>query len=288
MSLEPGTASKLLPPRPLDSHKGTYGHVLTVAGSRGMAGAGSLCSAAALKAGCGRVTWAHPGGAGASPPWEVMTVPVGYLGSFSSGCVQDVRICLQGKEALAIGPGLGRDPETSLFVRMLLRENSLPFVLDADGLYALGTRLEEARSKTTGVLTPHPGEAARLLGMATSVVASDPVGAAKEIANRSGCVAVVKGAATVVSDGRRTAVNRTGNPGMATAGSGDVLTGVVASFLAQGLSPWDAACLGVCLHGAAGDKAAEEGGRAITASDVLGGLQQAFLDWKGKTFYTRL
>ncbi len=264
MELERADTAALLPLREPDSHKGTYGHLAVLAGSEGMMGAGALCSAAALRAGAGLVSWAYRRGGTPRGIWEVMTRAVD-----DKAVAEELACFLTGKRAIALGPGLGKD--ALAWVEAAL-DSGLPLALDADGLNALAGRPERLRG-ARGVITPHPAEAGRLLGVPTGDITADPPGAALELAKVTGMVAVVKGAVTTIAceDGR-VALNTAGNPGMSTAGCGDVLTGIVGSMLAQGLEPWAAACCGVHLHALAGDEAAKGGMAGMIASDVIRAL----------------
>jgi NAD(P)H-hydrate epimerase len=179
---------------------------------------------------------------------------------------------------VALGPGLTDDPRALAFARAVALRCTRPLVLDADGLNAFAGRVDElAGAAAPRVLTPHPGEAARLLSVTTAEVERDRAGAVGELAARSGATCLLKGAGTLVALGSQRAVNSTGNAGMATGGSGDVLTGVIAALLAQGMQPFDAATLGAWLHGRAGDLAAAAlGQHALMASDILDHLAPAF------------
>ncbi|MFI2856061.1 NAD(P)H-hydrate dehydratase [Paenibacillus sp. JSM ZJ436] len=272
-------------PRTADGHKGTYGHVLVTAGSRTMSGAGLLCSRAALRAGSGLVTWALPDElllpmSGAAP--ELMLSPVqaaeGTSGSWHEDSATDILKLLQSRDVLAAGPGIGRFSGDGRWLRRLWEQSTVPLVLDADALNALAAAEDFAdwapRDSET-VLTPHPGEMARLSGMTISQVQQDRIGAAIGYAVRHGVTLVLKGSRTVVAgpDGRAF-VNVTGHPGMATGGTGDVLTGIIAGLLAQGLSGPQAAALGVRLHGLAGERAAALRGHfsSVTAGDLIEAL----------------
>ena len=230
-------------------------------------GAGALCSAAALRAGAGLVSWGYRRGGTPRGLWEVMTRAVD-----EGKERQQLSAFLAGKSAVALGPGLGKDALP--WVEAALA-SGLPLVLDADGLNALAGQPERLRG-AQGVITPHPAEAARLLGVDTRDVTADPPAAALRLAEATGMVAVVKGSVTTIAcwDGR-IALNTAGNPGMATAGSGDVLTGIAGSLMAQGLSPWAAACCGVYLHARAGDEAARAGMAGLIASDIIRALPSA-------------
>ncbi len=283
-SLLDGTAvTAVFPPRPRGSHKGDFGHLLVVAGSAGKVGAGILAAEGALRSGAGLVTLALPASAVHVPlsvlP-EVMTAPLAETGEGMlalAGRTAAGRLAAE-RDALAIGPGLGTGEETVEMVRALLGSVEAPAVVDADALNALGSDLVFLRPRGgCTILTPHPGEMGRLLGVTAAEVQADRTGAAVRCARESGCVTVLKGAGTVVAhpDGRWF-INPTGNPGMATAGAGDVLTGMIGALLAQGIEPLDAACGAVFLHGRAGDLAAEElTPEAMTARDLAGRIGPA-------------
>ncbi len=266
-----------LAPRDPESHKGTFGHVLLVAGSRGMTGAAALAARGALRAGAGTVTVALP--AAVAPPLlaglpEAMLLPLPDAASAAGE--EDAAGLLIGQlsrvDALALGPGLSRSEGTALLVRRLCGAAAAPLLIDADALHALAAAGPAAISlrRTPAVLTPHPGELSRLLGVDTAQVQADRVGAARACAGRFNAVVVLKGARTVVAPPVGPAwINPTGNPAMAAAGMGDVLAGVVAAHLARGMAPLEAALLGVYLHGRAGDLAAADlGPWGILAAEV--------------------
>ena len=269
------------PPRPRDAHKGTAGLVLVVAGSRGMAGAAALVGNAALRAGAGLVRIATPDAAldtvAALAPC-CTTAPLPDDGaSLRAEAAERVLELADGQDAVALGPGLGRTPAVGSVVRAVLEGVEIPIVLDADGLNAIAADAAEtiARARNGLILTPHPGEAARLLGASVKDIQADREASAERLA-RLGAVAVLKGAGTVVCDGERIYVNETGNPGMATAGAGDVLAGMMAAFLAAGMPMFEAAVLAVWAHGRAGDLAAERLGLlGLTAMDLLGCVPEA-------------
>ncbi len=266
-----------IPPRGPEDHKGTYGHVVLVAGSRGLAGAAALAARGSLRAGAGLVTVALP--AGLAPPFlpglpeaMVLSLPAGATGVDGLGAAAVVLEHLPKFGALAVGPGLSRCDAITDLVRELCSRADLPLILDADALHALaaaGRQILRDRG-TSAVLTPHPGELARLLGTNTHEVQSDRIEAARTCAERFGAVVVLKGSRTVVAPPSGPVwINPTGNPGMAAAGTGDVLTGVIAAHLARGMAPLAAALLGVYLHGLAGDLAvASLGPWGIFASEV--------------------
>jgi NAD(P)H-hydrate epimerase len=252
-----------LPPRPRQSHKGNNGHVLAIGGEHGTAGAIRLCSEAALRGGAGLVSVAtraeHLVSLNSARP-ELMAHEVNGP--------QALEALLPRATVLAVGPGLGQGAwGHALWLTALDAE--LPLVLDADGLNLLAR--EPRKLGPAAVITPHPGEAARLLGCDTAAIAADRFGAVRELARRYHAVTVLKGAGSLVADpDERVAVCPWGNPGMATGGMGDLLTGVIAALLAQGCDAWQAACLGVSLHARAGDLAAQQGGeRGLLASDLL-------------------
>lgn len=276
-----------------DSNKGTYGHALIVAGARGKAGAAALSGFGALRSGAGLVTVATPEDAlptVASFRPELMTVPLAQTeaGTISLRNFEYNRFAelLAQKSVLGIGPGIGMNHETQQFVRRVLLECSLPIVLDADGLNALAAVpsdfLEALANRATPALalTPHPGEMARLLGSTVAAVQADRLGSAQRAAAKYKAYVVLKGFHTIVAAPNGDAfVNSTGNPGMATAGTGDVLTGILASLTAQfGVDRWERIIgLGVYLHGLAGDIAAEKVGEApLIASDLIDALPAAF------------
>ncbi len=291
--IEAVEVARSLPPRRTAHHKGDCGHVAVVAGSRGKAGAAALSSFAALRAGSGLVTAFTPAPvqdlvAGFHP--EVMTEGLDATGrgTFAAGALEPLLAGLEGKDAAALGPGLGLPDETASVVRELARRAGLPLVLDADALNALQGRPEilAERASEILVLTPHPGEFSRLTGIPTDEILSNNVALARDFARRHGVWLVLKGFRTLVAEpeGRVFACAR-GNPGMASAGMGDVLTGVLVSllglFAAQGRrSPAEttqAVTAAVHLHALAGDLAAERVGReALTAGDVTESLGEAF------------
>lgn len=269
------------PSRPPDAHKGTAGLVLVVAGSRGMAGAAALVGNAALRAGAGLVRIATPDAAldtvAALAPC-CTTAPLPDDGAcLCAEAAETVLALADGQDAVALGPGLGQAPAVGSVVRAVLKGVEIPVVLDADGLNAIAADAAEtiARARNGLILTPHPGEAARLLGSSAQDIQADREAAAERLAGL-GAVAVLKGAGTVVCDGQRIYVNETGNPGMATAGAGDILAGMMAAFLAAGMPLFEAAVLAVWAHGRAGDLAAERLGiLGLTAMDLLGCVPEA-------------
>ena len=285
--LDAAELSSLLPRRAEHSHKGTYGHLLAVAGSRGKSGAAVLLARGALRSGVGLVTVATSASgqpAVAAQQAEVMTEVLPETGGGALGPTAAARAAelLEQREALALGPGLGTEPETREEILSLFRNTDRPTVIDADGLNAFALQGETALSLLRGggrelVLTPHPGEAARLLGTTAREVQADRLASAERLAQRTEAVVVLKGHRTVIaSPAGRIAINSSGNPGMATAGVGDVLTGMVGAFLARRMSGWDAARLAVYAHGDAGDRAARvRGQESLIASDLLDQVPEA-------------
>ena len=270
---EDGVASLLVPKGALD-HKRSVGTVLVVGGSRGMTGAAHMAAMAALRAGAGLVHAALPQGAdGAQPFLEVITVEVpGADGQFTAAARSALFEQAAGLKAVAVGPGLGRADGAQLLVRELLGLDR-PLLLDADGLYALGDRPELLADRTMPtVLTPHEGELGRLLGLPADDVAAQRLECVRSAAQRSGATVLLKGEATIVADpSGRAYVVPTGNPGLATPGTGDVLSGAIVAQLAKGLGATEAACLGAYLHGLAADLAAENavGTEGMVAGDVI-------------------
>jgi len=274
--------SQLLPRRALTAHKGEVGHLLVLAGSYGLTGAATLSSRSALKAGCGTVVLGTPTGAAPFLDFqntEVMTEGLSETkeGSLHFTSFNQIKSLIKKKNAVAIGPGLSSHPSTQkllkqLFIFLEKRIRFLPTVIDADGLSAIKRRSRKVKKSRWGVLTPHLGELARMLHLSTDVIKKDGIQRwGMEAARIFQKIVVVKGHPTYICtpDGE-VYVSRVGNPGMATAGSGDVLTGVIGSFLAQGLKPLPSALAGVFVHGFAGDLARENKGEAgLIASDIL-------------------
>ncbi|GMU91525.1 MAG: hypothetical protein AMXMBFR4_05830 [Candidatus Hydrogenedentota bacterium] len=274
----------LLPRRPADGHKGTFGHVLIVAGSRGFSGAAKLAAESAGRSGAGLVTVAVPQGiavAVAASLFESMwtVLPTTRGDSLSLVALPLLMTAAEGKQAVVLGPGLSTHDETRRLVLEFVPQCPRPLLIDADGLNNLsGDPGVLARCTAPVVLTPHPGEMARLTGGAVSDIQRDRQGAATRFAKRHRCVVVLKGHRTVIADAQGAcSVNPTGNSGLATGGSGDVLSGLIGGLLAQGMGPYDAACLGVYLHGLAGDIAArEKTGRGMIARDVIEAIPNAW------------
>jgi ADP-dependent NAD(P)H-hydrate dehydratase / NAD(P)H-hydrate epimerase len=282
--LEPHTIASQLSQRATDSHKGSYGHLLIVAGSLGKTGAGVLASLAALRSGAGLVSLALPHSLNAAMEaklTEVMTIalPEAEEGVLGAEATKRVMEGLEGKSALILGPGIGTHAETVRCVHEVLHQARIPIVLDADGLNALAMDPQSpGEIHAPLILTPHPGELARLRHTATAKIQADRLTAARETAQAYHAVVVLKGAHTIIAEPEGTLyINLTGNPGMATAGSGDVLSGVVGALLGQGYAASMAARIGVYIHGLAGDLAAAAWGeRSLIAGDLVDRLPDAF------------
>lgn len=275
-----------LPPRPRDSNKGHFGSVLVIAGSRGMAGAAALCGAAALRSGAGLVKIAtasevQPTVASFEPSYMAYPLPCDDHGTIQFATARPVlERLISTASVIAVGPGLGQSDEIRQLVKFLMTSAARPLVIDADALNALVGQTDLLSALTHPVImTPHPGEFARLTGATVGDIQSDRVARATRMATLSkSLVVVLKGAGTVVTDGTRYYLNATGNPGMATGGTGDVLTGVIAALLAQKLAPFDAAQLGVFIHGLAGDIARDQNGEiGMIAGDLVDALPDAFV-----------
>ncbi|MGQ3685667.1 MAG: NAD(P)H-hydrate dehydratase [Candidatus Loosdrechtia sp.] len=272
-------------PREPDTHKGNCGRILVLAGSVGMTGAACLCSSAALRAGAGMVTLGIPGslhGIVASGLNCVMVHPLPETPARTlsyNGC-QDILRLAQHFDVVAVGPGLSRHPDTKKTVFWLLQTLNYPMVVDADGLNAIADNPDIVdQIKKPVILTPHPGEMSRLIGVSTKEIQSKRLEISQTfIRGRKNVILVLKGHKTIVMDEERFYVNETGNPGMATAGIGDVLTGMIAALLGQRYTPFEAAQLGVYLHGLAGDIAVQEVGEySLIAEDILSCMPRAFL-----------
>lgn len=273
------TVPKLAPRDPA-GHKGTYGHAVLLGGSRGMAGSIGLAGMSALRAGAGLVSLAVPEGI-----WPVVSgfEPSYMLRPLAEDDEGRLDVWLDGLDATlapatvaACGPGLGQSAALTDLVCRLFEKFARPLVVDADALNAISKRPEVlGRAGGPRVLTPHPGEFTRLVG-GQKLAREQAEWLAVELAGRHGLVIVLKGHGTLVTDGQRSMRNTTGNPGMGTGGTGDVLTGLITGLLAQGLAPFEAACLGVFVHGLAGDRAAAELGEpSLIASDLVRFLPRA-------------
>lgn len=284
----------VIKPRRPDTHKGDYGKILIVAGCRGMTGAAYLSAQSALRSGAGLVYLATPSSQQsilATKLTCVITCPLSETpqGTISINAIEEMNsllnsvdnekyiLTLMGIDAAAIGPGISRHPQTIKFVQSVLPLFKCPVVIDADGLNALVDKIDILQKMNSVVLTPHSAEMARLLKITPTKIQFNRKESAIEAAKRFNAVVVLKGYQTIVTDGEEVYINTTGNPGMATAGSGDVLTGMIATFLAQKFSPFEAAQLAVYLHGFSGDLAVNEFGESsLIATDILDFIPQAF------------
>jgi ADP-dependent NAD(P)H-hydrate dehydratase / NAD(P)H-hydrate epimerase len=282
--VEPSDVAPHFPPRARAAHKGTYGHLLLVAGSLGKTGAAALGAMSAMRSGAGLVTAATPASQQpivASLVLEAMTAPLPETSARTLALkAREAILELAGsRDAVAIGPGIGLDDETAQVARGLIHELRQPMAVDADALTALAGHLDELRdAPAPRCLTPHPGEMARMLGVSVSEVQRDRIETVREFATRHRVHIVLKGSRSVIGfpDGA-VLVNPTGNPGMASGGTGDVLTGMLGAFLARGLEPGAALVSSVYLHGRAGDIAAERAGEeALIARDVVAAIPEAF------------
>ncbi len=283
------TALPTLPTRNSDAHKGDLGRVLVVAGSRGMAGAAVLCAQGALRAGAGLVHLAlpeevYPIAAPQSPCVIHHPLPQTDSGTISKEAIGKIEALAGEYDVTALGPGLTTEAETKAVVLSLVSNVEKTMVIDADGLNAVGAdHASLFKSKGPRILTPHPGEMAGLTGISTKDVQKDRMKTAVDFASQYGVCLVLKGMNTVVTDGNFVYVNKSGNSGMATAGAGDVLTGMTAGLRAQGMNDFESAQLAVYLHGLAGDIAANKlGMHSVTALDILKFIPQAFIEFARK------
>lgn len=283
MLLEPADLQVVVVPGPLDAHKGSFGHLLLVAGGPGKHGAARLAAEGALRAGVGLVTLVVTGGMEPMGlPAEVMVehVPTDALGGLGPAAWENLVALAEGKDALAIGPGLLPGPGLPQVIHRLWAEAPQPLVLDAEALNALASHgLPSTRPPAPRVLTPHPGEMARLVGQPVEAFAGSRPEVASRLASRLGATVVLKGRGTIVAEpSGAVGLNPTGNPGMASGGTGDVLCGMIGGLLARGVGVGPAARAAVWWHGAAGDRAAARLGEpAMLASDLLAELGAAWL-----------
>ncbi len=285
-SITPALVAGCIRPRPADSHKGTFGRLLTVCGSYGMAGAVQLCLKGALRSGVGLVTAAVPRSvypllAPAVPEAVFLPLPETEEGQFAPEAVESLRAAVVGATAVVCGCGIGAE-QTDL-VEWLCQYSTRPVILDADGINAITPHiLAEETVSAPLILTPHPGEMARLLDIPTAQLQRHRAEIARRFADDYGVTLVLKGHHTLVTaPGRPLLQNETGNPGMATGGSGDVLAGIIGSLAAQGMDPYYAAACGVYLHGAAGDRAAARlSQHGMLPSDLIEELGGLFLQFE--------
>jgi NAD(P)H-hydrate epimerase len=273
-----------LPPRPVGGHKGTFGRVLVVAGSIGMTGAAALVGRAALRAGAGLVRVATaksalPIVAAIEPSYTTLSLPEDTAGRVSSKAINIILNAAQENDVVAIGPGMGQSTGLRCVVEILVQQEGLRLLIDGDGLNNLSKLPGWPKKRRADlVLTPHPGEMRRLWsGLFREEMPKDRRQTATQVAQATQAVVALKGAGTIVTDGERIYVNTTGNPGMGTAGAGDVLTGITTALMGQGLGNFDATVLGVYVHGLAGDIAAAQLGQiSLIATDIIDFLPKAF------------
>jgi ADP-dependent NAD(P)H-hydrate dehydratase len=273
-----------LKPRAVDAHKGDFGKVCIIAGSTGMSGAAALAGRAALRSGSGLVRVATPKSvlpivASIEPSFTNIALPEDSNGRISSKAINQILKAINENDCLAFGPGLGISASIRSVLETLIEQKGLRLIIDADGLNNLaGIKDWPTQLKASLILTPHPGEMKRLWSaMLREPLPHDRQQQATQMAQHTKTIVVLKGAGTVVTDGQKVYTNKTGNPGMATAGSGDVLTGIITSLTGQDLSNFEAAVLGVYIHGLAGDIAAEKLGQiSLIATDIIDALPEAF------------
>jgi ADP-dependent NAD(P)H-hydrate dehydratase len=273
-----------LPPRPVEGHKGTFGRVLVVAGSIGMTGAAALVGRAALRAGAGLVRVATaksalPIVAALEPSYMTLPLPEDNAGRVSSKAINAILNAAEENDIVALGPGMGQSTGLRSVVETLVQQEGLRLLVDGDGLNNLSKLTGWPKKRRADlVLTPHPGEMKRLWsGLFREEMPKDRQQAATQVAQTTQAIVALKGAGTVVTDSERVYVNTTGNPGMGTAGAGDVLTGITAALMGQGLGSFDATVLGVYVHGLAGDIAAAQLGQvSLIATDLIDFLPEAF------------
>ncbi|NOX33001.1 MAG: NAD(P)H-hydrate dehydratase [Deltaproteobacteria bacterium] len=275
--IEKNEVAACFSPRRFQGHKGNYGHLLVLAGSKGKTGAASLCSNAAMRCGTGLVTLGIAKSLNKSLEPQVIEpmthpLPEKKKGFLSDNCFDEIQTLLKGKQALAAGPGLGTREGTKKLVTKLIEKTNIPLVIDADGINCIAKDPGVLKKKKAPViLTPHPGEMARLCGLTTKDIQADRIGIASQFARNFDTIVVLKGALTIISlpDGK-SFICPTGNPGMASGGMGDVLAGMIAAFCAQGFSPEKASIAGVYIHGMCGDILAGDMGRfGFIASDMI-------------------
>ena len=275
------------PTRTDDAHKGDCGRALIISGSRGMSGAACLAGKAALRGGAGLVTVAVPKSivdivAMFEPSYMTIGLEDDEQGRLNVAALKQLTSTLTTQSAVGIGPGLGQSSALFEIVSQLYHQIPVPCVFDADALNLLSKRaylLTRPQASAARIITPHAGEFARLTGLAVEEIQSHRAEHAAEFATKHQIIVVLKGQNTVVTDGQRVAINTTGNSGLATGGTGDVLTGVITAALAQGMAPFEAARFGVHLHGLAGDLAAGECGKpGMIASDLLHFLGRAWCE----------
>ena len=273
-----------LPKRDPDSHKGSYGRVGIIAGSTGMVGSACLSSMAALRSGAGLVYNIVPKSLQnifSIKLIEAIILPIedDNTGHFTVNSTKDIEEILIDKDVLVLGPGIGVGEEREKFVKYILLKYNKTIVLDADGLNCIAKNPSIlSKRKATTIITPHPGEMARLLNTSIKEIQQNRIEYSKTFSNKYNIITILKGHETIVTNGEDIYINTTGNPGMATAGSGDVLTGILASFIAQGMDPYEASKLGVYIHGLAGDLAKiDKGEYSMVARDIIENIPHAIM-----------
>jgi NAD(P)H-hydrate epimerase len=274
-----------LKPRKPDAHKGDFGKVCIIGGCIGMSGAPALAGRAALRSGAGLVRVAVPESvlpivASIEPSYTTIPLAEDSSGKISAKAINAILDATNENDCLAFGPGIGTSGALRSILETLIEQEKLRLLIDADGLNNLSPIKDwPSKLKAKLILTPHPGEMKKLWsGLFREKLPPDRQDQAGKLAQCSKTIVVLKGAGTIVTDGQKVYINKTGNPGMATAGSGDILTGVITALLGQGLSNFDAAALGVYIHGLAGDIAAEKLGQiSLIATDIIDSLPNAFL-----------
>ncbi|NMA86916.1 MAG: NAD(P)H-hydrate dehydratase [Tissierellia bacterium] len=278
----PAQATFHLPKRNSNSHKGNYGRIGIIAGSQGMIGSAYLASMAALRSGAGLVYNIVPKSLleiFSIKLIEAIILPVedNNTGYFTLNSLKDIENIIKDKDVLALGPGIGVDNERKELVKYILLNYKGPIVLDADGLNCISHNPSIlSKRKGATVLTPHPGEMARLLNTSIDKIQQDRIEYSKNFSKEYDIILALKGYKTIVTNGEDLYINTTGNPGMATAGSGDVLTGIITSFIGQGLEPFKAAKLGVYIHGLAGDLVKiHKGEYGLIARDIVENIPKA-------------
>lgn len=279
------TSPPRLPSRPDDAHKARVGRVLVIGGSPPMAGAPALAALGALRGGAGLAKVAVPQGiqaivASFRPETTTLGLPQTRAGALGSAALPVLRQLIESWDAVVLGPGLGRNPSTLTLVRTLLRSMDKPLVLDADALFAFAGEGEQLKKRAgPTVITPHEGEAGRLLGISSEEVRADRPAAAARLAEETGTVVVLKGPGTLVRDEERLYKNDTGGPALATGGTGDVLAGVIGALLAGSaqaeFDAFEAACLGVWAHGTGADEVSGAHDRGYLASELAAGIPAA-------------
>ncbi|MFH1897705.1 MAG: NAD(P)H-hydrate dehydratase [Candidatus Desantisbacteria bacterium] len=275
--------ASIIPKHPITAHKGLCGKAFVLAGSTGMTGAAALCSESALRVGAGLVTLGIPESLNHIMEVkliEVMTLPLPQTpnATFSQQGYEKIMSFCESMAVVAMGPGIGRDTDTGELIRRLILNLKIPMVIDADAIFALASQIDVLKhKKSPTVITPHLGELAHLLGTTIDEIQNNRIAIAQKFAEEYDTIVVLKGARTIIADPDGNVwINPTGNQGMATAGCGDVLCGMISGLMAQGLSVQEASRLGVFLHGLAGDiKAREKGYLSLIASDVLSGIPEA-------------